>query len=346
MRTLFLALIFTFVSGHFLLAQKGVADIDILLFEPVIGDPVSVMLDNPTGFDQFWVNYDGDYVPGLCVLNAPTAYGWFIDSDFSVIDPDDTDNFAFTSCSYLFDENVRNDNWLILPPVEIPDSNYQLCWRSLITEGPATVDGYKVLASTSSNLPSSGDFSHVLFKAAETIKQISGPDYSLDPSDYLFSEGYVHASGFTDTNYYFLYSSTGPFRGRLEPHCVSLAEFAGQTIYVAFHHDSYNDTELQLDDILISNGNSVPVHQAEQILDFEITPNPAVTKTYINWNLAKPEAAKVQLFDLTGKLVFEKNFPANDQSQVFIDLHDFSKGVYQCVLQTSSGFASRKLVKL
>lgn len=346
MKTFLLTLIMSFALGHFLAAQNSSSSIDVLLFEPVVGDPLSSMLPMPTGFDNVWINYDGDKSIGHCVINAPTPLGWFIDFDFSVPDASQTTNDAFISCSFLSSANIQNDNWLILPPVEIPDSSYQLCWRSLFAEGPAFVDGYKVLASTGTNLPGSGDFSHVLFTAAETIKQISGPQHSLNPADYKYSDGYIHANGLTDTNYFYLLAPGGPLRGKLEPHCVSLAAFAGQIIYLAFHHDSHDDTELQIDDILVSNGSSVLVHQPSNIVNFNILPNPVLSHAYVQWNLVKPEGGRLLLYDLSGKPVLEKAFSPNDPSQLYLDLQTVSPGLYQCVLQTASGRATRKLVKL
>jgi hypothetical protein len=344
MRKFYFTLIFFTAVGHSLSAQVGSHFIDVLLFEPVVGDPLSLMLPIPSGNDLTWINYDGDMGLGLCAATGPTPHGWYVDKDFSVPNPADTDNDGFTSCSYLSNASIRNDNWLILPPLYIPDSSYQLCWRSLTVEAPAYMDGYKVLASKASNLPSSGDFSTVLFTAAETVARPL--EYTLNLDDFVFSEGYIHANSFTDTNYFYLINPEGPYYGRLEPHCVSLANFAAQTIYLAFLHDSKNNSQIQIDDILINNDISSGVQQAANFLNFNIIPNPAVSNTYVKWTLKKPEAGVLRLYDLSGKLILEKNFSAYEQGQIFIDLQPYNPGVYQCTLQTPSGQSNRKLVKL
>jgi len=334
-----------FLLGFGATTSAQPSELEILLFEPVMGDPLSLMLTAPTGADDVWVNFDMDEAIGFCVEGDDTPLGWFVERDFGFPSPEETDNDAFTSCSYLSGA-VQNHNWLILPPIQIPDSSFQLCWRSLITEGPAYVDGYKVVASRTSNLPSSGDFTETLFTAAETIAQLTPGPPTIQVQNYLFSPGYLHANGFTDTNYYYLVTPAGPICGRLEPHCVSLAAFAGQTIYLAFHHDSTDDSKLQLDDIVVNNDIQVSTQQPSVFTQFTIVPNPVSTQAYVQWGMKKPEAGVMRLMDVAGKTMLEQHFDAYEKGQLFLDLTPFAAGVYQCSLQTATGNATRKLVKL
>ncbi|MBL7828777.1 MAG: T9SS type A sorting domain-containing protein [Saprospiraceae bacterium] len=329
------------LSGS-LFAQNFAAD--TLIIERVIGDPIQDMLIFPSGNDVQWINYDEDLAEGLCVINGEeTPIGWFSEVDFSFLNPLETDNYAFTSCSYLF-TGERNHNWLILPPIFIPDETYHFFWRSLTYEGPAFTDGYKVMASTAGNLPD--EFSTELFKAAEMIKPVVANQYTLNPADYVFSNGYIHANGFTDTNYYFFNPPDGPLRGKLEPHSVSLAPFAGQTIYLAFHHDSRDDSQLQIDDILVAKELSSPVQPTTDWIQFQIIPNPAGAQTYINWQMKKPEPGRLLLIDQQGKTVLQKSFSAYEQGSLFLELEHVTPGVYECVLQTELGRVSKRLVRL
>ncbi len=343
MRTFYTVLLVSIAFGQQPMAQSGGSQPDTLIIETVIGNPIGTMLSAPTGDDNAWVNYDQDLANGLCVKNGVTPIGWYIERDFSVPDSIFTANKAFTSCSYL-NGGVRNHNWLILPPIYIPDDSYWLLWRSLTAEGPAYLDGYKVLASTASNLPASGNFSHLLFKAAEMVSFVNPGNFTLDLDDYVFSDGYIHANGFTDTSYFYLLGEDGPYAGKLEPHQVTLNGFAGQTIYIAFHHDSKDDTFMQLDDIIVTT--STATKQPANFLNFDIMPNPAVSSTYITWTLKKAEPGRLQLRDQSGKLLLEKIFNAYEQGQLFLELDGLPAGVLHCTLQTASGLATRKLVKL
>ncbi|MEZ4925195.1 MAG: T9SS type A sorting domain-containing protein [Saprospiraceae bacterium] len=341
MKKFYLSIIALFVFSNLLPGQSRNAP-DTLLIEPVLGDPTIMMLPAPSGDDQDWVNYDQDVIEGLCVDGDETPYGWYVERDFGVEDPDNDTNTAFTSCSYLVGA-TQNLNWLILPPIDIPDDSYNLCWRSLPFEGPAFMDGYKVLASTASNIPESDDFTDTLFVAAEMIKQLNSGDPTINPADYQFSPGYVHANGFTDTSYFYCVSDQGPCFGRMEPHCISLNGYAGKTVYIAFLHDSQDDSQLQLDDIIVTNV-TTGTSEAFNLLDFEIMPNPAIEYVYVKWKLEKPEAGQLILQDQLGKMVLSKKFSANSNGYIHLNLQSLPPGIYSCTLQTASGIGVKKLM--
>lgn len=327
-------------------AQGFGSEPDTLLFQPFQGptDPGDIMIPEPTGMDEHWVNYDQDKKLGQCVLNGITPLGWYWESDLGAPDPSTADNYAFTSCSYLNSLNPQNRNYLITPPVFIPDSSFWLSWRSLSYYGPDFMDGYHVLVSTGTNLPN--QFKDTIFSAAQTIQSFQTG--SLDLSDYIFSPGYIHANGYTDTDYFFVDNEpTGDFyHGKLEPHCESLSKYAGKQIFIAFLHDSYDDFQLQVDDILVSNPMKSATTTPGSIDFFEIMPNPARTSAYVHWASSFREEGLLQVLDLNGKLVYEKRFNARADGQVFLETADWAPGVYYCRLATAHGESVRKLLKV
>jgi hypothetical protein len=318
---------------------------DTLIIENFENDPTTNMLTVPSGDDLQWVNYDQDHELGLCVTGGATPYGWWQEGDFSVPNSNQTTNSAFTSCSYLADEDVRNANWLITSPVTIPDSSFRLCWRSLSYYGPGYVDGYHVLVSESSNDPDS--FKVTLFAAAEMIAN-SAPVGSLDPADYGYSDGYLHADNYTDTTYFFLDYSEGPpfYHGRLEPHSVQLNSFAGKTIYIAFLHDSQNDFLLQIDDIVISNTPTSSTRTPDQILAFQVMPNPVRDGAYFSWSLKTAQESMLTVMDNSGSMVFQRFFSSRAEGLYFLETQQMEAGVYFCTLETVSGKATTKMIKL
>ncbi len=342
MKTSFTALLLFAV--FFSLEGQSLGVPDTLVNETFDDDPTSFMLPVPSGDDQDWVNYDGDNLMGLCV-NPPesTPGAWHWEGDFGTPNPQQATNFALTSCSFLETPLQKNENWLITPPVQIPDGAYWLCWRSLSYYGPGYLDGYKVLASTTNNFPAS--FTHTLFTAAEMIED-SQPTGSLNPDDYIFSSGYLHANGYTDTAYFFVDNSQGApfFHGKLEPHKVSLADFAGQTIYIAFLHDSQDDFILQLDDILVTNTISTKLPQ--NVLYFNVLPNPVRDAAYFSFKLKTPQEGRLYLSDNTGKVVKQQNFSSREEGLFFIEMLDLTAGFYYCTLETIDGKATIKVVKL
>ncbi len=309
-----------------------------------MSDPADTMLNEPTGDDTHWVNYDQDHKTGLCVAGPGlTPKAWYWESDLGAENPNQSNNNAFTSCSYLSNPNYTNRNWLITAPVYIPDDSYWLCWRSLSYYGPDFMDGYHVLTSTTTNLLPS--FTDTLFSAAQTIDRFEVG--SLDINDYIFSNGYIHANGYTDTAYFYIDSEPkGNFyHGKLEPHSVSLADYAGQTVYIAFLHDSKDDYQLQVDDILISN-QKVSASAPSNFDYFNVLPNPMQDFAFVNWKTHTPQAGRLSVIDQNGRIVWEQSFNTRLEGQMHLEGQNFAPGIYYCKLETSSGQATKLLVKI
>lgn len=347
MKTRVIAL-FLCAAGTSLSAQNFIAP-DTLINERFETDPTPFMLPTPSGDDEDWVNYDVDQGPGLCVKDGLTPKGWYWEGDLSYADPGLTDNDAFTSCSFLNlpPNQSHNRNWLILSPVSIPDSSFWLCWRSLAFQGPMFVDGYKVLVSKDSNIPLDGGFKDTLFAAAQMLDFIDLGSLSVD--DYIYSEGYIQANSYTDTNYYFTgYTETGePFyRGRLEPHGVPLKQYAGQTIYIAFLHDSDDDNLIQVDDIIVSNSHPTAVQTPDNVLFFDVLPNPVRNAAYLSWKMKTPEGGRVIVTDQAGKRMMQQTFTSREEGQMYLETPDWAPGVYYCTLETPTGRTTTKLLKL
>jgi hypothetical protein len=291
-----------------------------------------------------------DEAPSLCVAEGPTPQGWYFESDLGYANPDETDNFAFTSCSFLDlpPSQSHNRNWLIIRPLLIPDTTYSLCWRSLAFQGPMFLDGYKVLVSTASNDPSSGDFIDVLFQAAQMVSPVNGIG-SLNLNAYNFSPGYIQANGYTDTSYYFL-DATDPdrpfYRGRLEPHVVSLKQYAGQSIYIAFLHDSDDDNLIQVDDIIVTNDKSSGTRAPSDIQSFQIFGNPSQQDAYFSWNLKTAQKTQFSIVDQQGRLMLQKSFESRQENNWHAETAAWPPGIYYCTLRTPSGQTTGRLVKI
>lgn len=344
-------LICFFTSSVALLqAQSGPMVPDTLLQESFINDPTPAMLPAPTGDDDNWINYDVDQAPTLCTNAEPAPQGWYWESDLGFPNPDQTDNYAFTSCSFLDlpSSQSHNRNWLILTQLFIPDTTYALGWRSLAFQGPMYLDGYKVLISANSNDPASGDFTDTIFRAAQMISGVNGIG-SLNLSAYNFSEGYIQAAGYTDTAYYFTdYSDPEkPFyRGRLEPHMVSLNQYAGQSVYIAFLHDSDDDNLIQLDDIVVANRVTVGTPAPSGIRSFRLLGNPTGQSVYFSWSLETPQEAHLNIMNQDGRLMLEKTFVRHQENTWYADIRAWTPGIYYCTLQTPAGRSTIRLVKI
>jgi Secretion system C-terminal sorting domain/Cleaved Adhesin Domain len=321
---------------------------DTLLRENFEQDPTDNMLPFPTGNDQAWVNFDADGLESLCVDGSDTPGAWYYESDLG--ESSGTPNWAFTSCSFsefsIGPSGQNSANWLILPPILVPDTNTVLQWRSLALQGPMYVDGYHVLVSTTDNDALNGSFSDTIFSAAETLFSPNDNYSTLLLSNYVFSPGYIHANAYTNPNYFFsIDQGGGPFyHGRMEPHEVSLAAFAGQNIFIAFLHDSDNDFLLQIDDILVVDREVSGVQTPADLRAFSVQPNPTDGLAQVRWAFDKPQECRVTVRDLTGR-VAEQVEVAGADSTLDVDLSRYPTGVYVVTLQTASGVATRRLVR-
>jgi len=309
-------------------------------------DPSDEMLSFPSGEDDVWVNFNQDGGITTCAQNFGLTPGdWYYESDLGTNEP--TNNSCFTSCSFRNGIYLQNRNWLITPPVYISDESCHLSWKSLALQGPLYMDGYKVLISNGSNSPLDNEYDTV-FVAAQMVSTDSAG--SLDLSQYEFSPGYIHANSFTDTNYYYIDStelSDGTlapyFHGRLEPHSINLAQYVGQSVYIAFLHDSRDDYILQIDDIAVVKEALGVSETHPGVRTFDLSPNPATDHIQINWELDASETVRITLMNSSGAVLSEKQ-TAEDGAR--LDLGNLYSGVYFLQLKTAQGQSTRRFVKI
>ncbi|MCS6928077.1 MAG: T9SS type A sorting domain-containing protein [Saprospiraceae bacterium] len=334
-----LSVIAVFVHVGSLCAQFQLLP-DTLLVQRFEVDPTDTMLIFPLGNDLQWVNWDADRVPPQCALGmVPGA--WYWESDLG----DTTGlNSAFTSCSYLANPNVPNENWLITPPIFITDSQAVLTWRSLSLEGPGYLDGYKVLISTTSNAPYEGAFTDTIFVAAEMVRALVPG--SLNPDDYIFSPGYVHANRYRDSAYFFLPNDTFPSnRGRMEPHAVSLSAYSRKRIYIAFLHDSRDDNTLQIDDIVVVQGISLNASHPAALEILRIYPNPTQGRAIL-FLPAVFRPTRLCVTNPVGRVVAVSAFQGYATDRVEVDLSALPVGMYWIFLDTERATFSARIVKM
>jgi hypothetical protein len=323
--------------------------LDTILIEQFMVDPTENMLPVPSGNDTEWVNFDADGLSALCADGPDSPSGWYFESDLGDLTQV---NSAYTSCSFHSEtaiEGFPSANWLILPPITIVDTTTTLEWKSLSFNGPAFVDGYKVLVSTTGNDPYEGAFTDTLFRAAEMIRDLSGNYVSLNPNSYLYSQGYVHANRYTLQDYFFLvpgepFVSAPFYHGLMEPHAVSLKQYNGQQIYIAFLHDSDNDFILQIDDILVAHDKTSGTQAPAIFNNFTISPNPARGLTNISWTLTEAQPTVLRIYDALGRITHTKTFLEADTQQQVLDFQGYVAGLYAVELWTPQGVATRRVV--
>jgi hypothetical protein len=333
----------------FLAAGKVAKAQDTLLYEGFQAatlpfDTLDFPPGNPT--DALWYNYDMD---GL-TFGSPTyrPKQWFQTGTFSTFDSllaDGSDNIVMSSNSW-FATAAAAYNLLITPSVVLGPHD-TLFWRSAPRQTPRYCDGYQVLLSNSTNDPTS--FTHVLFTAAEMTGTPASNDVNF--ATHTFSAGFVHGQ---DGTYIDPTPSTGvtaAYKGRLRPFSAPLNAYAGQTVFIAFNHNSFDDNLIEIDDVMIRSltaASTVGIQQnsSEPLATFKVFPNPAKETAQINFTIAAETAVVMSVYDLAGKLVYSENKGTMMAGTHFATVNTsvLAKGFYTVMLQTDGGRSTAKLI--
>lgn len=82
--------------------------------------------------------------------------------------------------------------------------------------------------------------------------------------------------------------------------------------------------------------------------DFKIFPNPASNEVYLDFDIKKPENIFIELCDLTGRIVLQKQIPEvqTGKNRIKINISDFQNGVYIIKLNQDGVFLDSKKVKI
>lgn len=312
---------------------------DTLIFEGFeTGAPDSIFsLNPPTGADNFWINFDGDGLPDGSSGGRPGE--WFAGLGYDITD---TNNTIAVSNSWTNDAANPIQNWIITPPLTITDATYTLFWKSAPYQTPLYMDGYKVLVSKTNNLEAS--FTDTLAVYAEYESRLDPlPDSTY--ASYTFSPGFVFGLD-GDSNYVYYDNDSARFRGILRPDSVSLAAYAGQTIYVAFLADSHDDNLLFLDDILIYSPTADAIAEnSSNDFNMQVFPNPASQSTRVNFTVDQYSKVVIAILDMEGKLVkkFDKGQMMTGTHFADLDLTNVPQGNYFVQINSNTKSQASKL---
>jgi hypothetical protein len=313
-----------------LVACQATAQNDTLLFENFDVDSTANYAAFNSGNDLTWVNFDADGIPDY---NSRPQNWFYQPGTFADVDSNDA---SIWSSSWLANFQPGNRNWLITPPLTIVDASAVLSWASTPRQTPRYLDGYTVMVSTTDNLEAS--FTDTLFQAAQYISG-SGSDWTT----YVFSNGFVHG---WDSTYIQFDGDSGAYIGELRPFSASLAAYSGQSIYIAFLHDSDDDNLLAIDDILVT-GTLVGLSEVADATELTIFPNPARDKVELTYHLEKTGVVTTEIYDVKGSLVgtFNRGVQIAGLQKLTIDVSELASGTYAIVLRSGESLMQSRFVR-
>lgn len=255
-------------------------------------------------------------------------------------------NFVFSSTSWLEGYADGNRNWLVIPEVTVTEAA-TLTFRAGSAQGPRYSDGFSVWIATDGF--DDPDNYVEIFRVAQCIPPVPssatvGTD-ALDLNAGTVFHGpdgaYIPYEGFDPVweNLYFHlggqdYNDASSYRGLLEPFSIDLAAYAGETIRIAFLHDSDDDVSIDLDDIKIES----TVINIEEIAQdyYSIFPNPVEDQLNIQMTDKLVGHGDYRIIDSKGSLISRGLIVANGASITEqVDVSNLAAGSYTFQLLTN-----------
>jgi hypothetical protein len=220
--------------------------------------------------------------------------------------------YFLAATSYFSSPGLAND-WVEFGPIHVPASGGTLMWRHHMANAGFR-NGYEVRVNTTG---------------------IGSANFTNAP---VFSVADNDPSTIGDT-------VTTPTLGWYQ-RTASVDVYAGQDIYLAFHHNS-NDQDLIFftDIILVESGNVTGLAQAVAS-PVSVFPNPANSTCVFSYYLTQGGEVSVKLFNLNGELVMEQQEmnPSAGKNAMQVDLSSLVAGVYYYTLSANGVTETRKLV--
>lgn len=346
-------------SSLLLICSAANAQNDTLLFRDFNTDPstyiqFAILPSGSTG-DTSWYSYDLDgLADGSPQGTRPGE--WFWSQAFC---PSDT--LVQVNClaanSWTNDPVTPVNNWLVLPSLHIVDANATLYWKAAPRQTPRYVDGYKIVVSTGTNDITGGGFTDTLFVASE-FASLDNQNFPNLYSSYTFAPPqtvnpmapFLHGLDLTYTEFNPA-SDSSRLYGKLRPFSVSLAQYAGQHIYIAFLHESTDDNLISIDDVQVMGTDPNSIHENKTDVGLSVYPNPVAAGTspeLLNIRFELETAGKVSalLYDLSGKLVRSEAFghTGTGSQTKQLRMNGIAPGMYHLQLQTPQGMANTRVV--
>jgi hypothetical protein len=257
-----------------------------------------------TAFDVQALDNDGETV-STTLANAGYTSNWMV--FYEVPTPGDTNLFS-RSTSWHADPTAPSDNWLTFGPMTIPSGGAELSWNHRMPDNDFR-DGYEVLVGTSGTEIAD-------FNSATSLFSVNDNDVSTD-GDTTWTANSVDFPAGT---------------------------YAGQSVYLAFHHAALDMFFLDLDEIYMEGCTSVPVTITEAIqLQMAVFPNPSAGTFMVSYATDNGRLTDLKVLDALGRTVIVQALN-KDNGQTSLDLSDFENGVYTLVLQGNSELKTTRIV--
>ncbi len=298
-----------------------------------------------TANDTAWYDYDNAMLVDGSGGTTARPGNWFAVRPFYW--GDTTMNVAMGSNSW-FNPAGTADDWLITRSIFISDASAQFSWKSAVDQTPRYGDGYEIrISSTTNNINTA--FTDTAFTAGEFTGFLTPNPDSAKYIYYTYSKGYVQGMNPADV------ACKAPLPakcdsaymvGILTQHTVSLAKYAGKSVYIAVHHNSHDDNLISVDDLLVTGTGSAGIFEHSQAMSVGVFPNPTSDNVQVSYELPTSSSVLVNMYDINGKLVKSTSMgiQASGKQSFVLNVSDLAAGHYNLVLQTALGRSTANVV--
>lgn len=239
------------------------------------------------------------------LANAGYTSGWM--NFYEVIAPGDT-NWIWGATSWHANTTIPADNWITFGPITIPSEGADLSWRHAFLEMDYR-DGYRVMLNYNG-------IDVVDFTGGTVLFNL--PDN--DPSTAAETEW-----GSRTVN-------------------LPGATYAGQQVYIGFHHNALDMYVLFLDDIMMYGCNAAPVGIADDLDNGVVVfPNPSRGNFIVLLDNTSSNILMVMV-DALGRQVWSRQISSQGENRVEVSTDGMSPGVYTLILNNGTEVRSRRLV--
>ena len=281
-----------------------------------------------------WLNYDLD---GGNPANGGLPTDYFIWEQQPVYSMINGDTLYFTnvaaSYSWLTPTDSNFNDLVTALGVPITKTGTVLRFTSYPQQGPQWMEGYTLKVDVVNGDPYEPTADTLLFHK----QYVSGDGPLWDPSlvwwpshaDTIFGEFYYDSTMTSKADSGNAY--VGPTYNEF-----NLDAYVGQTIFIHFFHDSYDDVALWIDDVGVFEPQTTGLERKEEF-HLGAYPNPSSDYLNIEFSAGSGEIADVELVDLTGKVVMAQNGIATKlgMNELVFDVAKLESGIY--LLRTTMG---------
>ena len=170
------------------------------------------------------------------------------------------------------------------------------------------------------------------------------PDYAAEHYSVVVSTTGSDTSSFVDGDV-ILEETLSAEEGDWSQRTVSLSNYVGESIHIAWIHNSTDQYKLLIDSITIYDA-PIKVKEINHNINFGIAPNPVTTFAKATFNLKEKSNVSYTIHDVTGRVVVERELGAmNGTNTIDINTESLTNGIYYMRLKHNDNYSVTKFVK-